>query len=666
MPEVPPFPRRSHSGVNAAVAIGMIACVAAVTHVVAAGSGPVSIDVTGRTLSFNGTTMVPAGLFGVHASDLDEDRARDWGVELVRVIDYEPDGRPARPGVHGDIPSNVTRVVDCLFDRYQPATLLMYRDWKERLQTLARAYASNAPPTGTDYVLEFWNEPYLNWAARPGINLDGFWFDAQDGDRSRPPRLRTTGEVFDGLAWDSNKLFAVRLDKKRVHYVATRYIDDFRKRGQYPAGKEWKPFEYREGFEFTYEGVLCRLQWVPWVNDLGQKKYYAGPFNESVYNRMLEVFGKELKAANPGLPLVAGWGCNMWSDDWLAWRTLYQPTIDKNHGWIDGIHEHHYGTDVRQLATSYEVAYAYALTRFGKSLKFYNTEAGGMLDPEKPEGPKTSHAGTPLEKKIGAFTFMVRDIIHLLNMCPDKAVTRAAHGASWEPGTVLAFQFLKDLRGRLLQVRSSTPMVSAVASLQDTRMCVVLFNDAPGSRTIRVSISAPGDTTLVQAHQVTPVRTADSLSLTSSPVNVQGATTLEQTLEMPRRSAVKWMLALDHAPTNAAPVSILQYPAPQILVNAGPTNPAQFVVTIPPAELARADKAWMRLNHYGLGAPHTGVLNGRQIPATPDTSWWHVQELDPAWLSATNPVSFSASGSGNPTFTIHTLSILLESDPRMK
>jgi len=121
------------------------------------------VTVTGADLSVNGVDTVPVGLFGVHATPLSAAQAADWGIEAVRRISHLP---PAGPTSNG-----VPFTLDCFFDRYQPAVCLTRPDWREWLTEAGRRYAAAADPRVC--AVEFWNEPYLNWACKPGVNYDG-------------------------------------------------------------------------------------------------------------------------------------------------------------------------------------------------------------------------------------------------------------------------------------------------------------------------------------------------------------------------------------------------------------------------------------------------------------------------------------------------------------
>jgi len=60
--------------------------------------------------------------------------------------------------------------IDCYGERKQKADFLARSDWREHLAAWGRAFAENARKSGCMAVLEFWNEPYLNWAEKSWVH----------------------------------------------------------------------------------------------------------------------------------------------------------------------------------------------------------------------------------------------------------------------------------------------------------------------------------------------------------------------------------------------------------------------------------------------------------------------------------------------------------------
>lgn len=462
------------------------------------------VELTGWALSVQETTEIPRDLFGVHATRLSVDQAEEWGIESVRVIHVNPKPEPSLPYLPGAAPGTgrIHSVIDCFWDRYQPALQLSSpQTWREELARLARGYGERSARTGHRHVVEFWNEPYLNWATRPAVNYHEAFYEKEGRVEGGPMTIRGMKEPVAGLAWDRPR-FVVLHPKGGVDYVRTSRI---------PAeGQEGETVKLlnmpgsvtlREGAEVDIRGpVRLRRDWFG--KDTGQKHYWSGPVNSRFYDEMLSVFGPELKKADPNVVLLAGWGFNMFNKDWDPWETLYRPSIDRNHAWIDGLHEHHYGGDTRAVAASYEVAYAYAWGRYGKRLVFYNTEAGGSWDPEQPGGPSPVLKGDGWERARGALTYLVRDIVYMAAKVPDKAKARAAHEAEQSGGEELGFRLLKPLRGRLLESVSHRNGIWSVAAAEGNRVTLVVFNDGGRAVEVPLRLVAPQGTAWTSARML--------------------------------------------------------------------------------------------------------------------------------------------------------------------
>ena len=383
-----------------------------------------TVHVTGRARGVNGVSEVPAGLFGVHATKLTPELVKQWGVESLRVIHHGPTGKPMVAG-EGNAPAGIGMLVECFWDRYQPALLLTDRNWKQRLETLAKTYAQNARATGKTHHVEFWNEPFLNWAVRPGVNYDPAHYEANDKQVGKPMTVRGWDKPLEYLVW-SKELRLVEPASGKVPYL---------RNGDPPLPPKIRSGELKVGGMYNFRGKEYRLDEVWWGKDPSQPSWYSGKQNSQFYRWMLVPFAKALKEVNSDVQLVAGWGFGIHTDGWKAWEVLFKPTIDdcaveiggRKQLLLDGIGEHHYGGDTRGVAGSYEVAYAYALGAYGKKLKFYNTEAGGMLDPQRPDTGKSVFSGGGPEEWRGMFSYFVRDLTHMIDVCPDKAIARAAH-----------------------------------------------------------------------------------------------------------------------------------------------------------------------------------------------------------------------------------------------
>ena len=114
--------------------------------------------VTGNYLDMNGVTSVPIGMFGVHATPLDPAKIADWGIEAVRVIEPAPSTQPAvaGEGSHANW-RGISEIVECFYDRYQPALVLTDPNYATHLQQLGQEYGESARKRGNaprDRILE--------------------------------------------------------------------------------------------------------------------------------------------------------------------------------------------------------------------------------------------------------------------------------------------------------------------------------------------------------------------------------------------------------------------------------------------------------------------------------------------------------------------------------
>ncbi len=605
------------------------------------------VTLSGDLLEINGAREIPRGLFGVHAMPLTPAEASEHGIESVRLIHQNPRPAPTRiGGPDTRAPAGLSTLVDCWFDRYQPALPLSDpHGWAERLRSLGRAYAkAAAADPSAPANLEFWNEPYLNWATKPAVNYSPALFLTENIRPGDPMVLRATGQPVPGLVWDRQIFFVQRPDRT-LDYVLSSYLPRDAEPGQevqlgYGAGRA----VLEDGGTVRLRGREHRVVRLWSGRDPEQKFYWSGPVNVRLYNEMMAVLGPAVKETNPAVQLAAGWGFNFFNENWESWHRLIKPTIDANHRWIDALHEHHYGGDTRRVAASYEVAYAYSLGNYGRRLSFWNTEAGGYLDPQQPGHARPGAPPDPRARAISSATYLLRDIAYLLDRMPDKALHRAAHEPQHNGGDLPALRHLRPLRGRLLAVENSTPGLFASAALEGTRLTLLLFNDRNSALEAPLDLAAPAGTafTGLVEHRLALHEEAPFLRPVESSASATGPSHRASISLAPKSSAVL-VFSLDTEPASPALLRLHQHVSPEVLLPFS-ADALETRITLPAEALRAATGARLRLVIEQLGPRFSVRVNGRELtPARgPDSPVWDIP-VPAEWLQEDNILHVSAS-----------------------
>lgn len=561
----------------------------------ASASAANALRVTGRDLVVNGVADVPAALFSMHhGPEATPGLVDDWGLGGVRFIRLTTN-ELARP-------SAAPFVLDCLFDRYQPAVLLHDPLWEENLCAFARRYAASAAefPAGSRAV-EFWNEPYLNWASKPAVNYDGLYYNLAEAAPGAPVRPAAGGDPIPGLVWDAPKTVAYATNPQFPDYVATRFM---------PAGT-------KAGEEFLWRGEIRHTVSRSWVHDVAQPSWWSGPVNLRYYLAMAEPFAKALKDASPDVPFIAGWGFHLFEGDWKSWDVLHRPTLDALHPWLDGYNEHHYAVDPRRVAMSYEVGYAYMLGAWGRRIGFWNTEAGGVQDPERPDSmhplPGDGGASSRARESTGALQYFLRDVLTMLRTVPDKAKMRCAHEPQSTPGVPAGFRLLKPIRGRLCEVVSPEADIFAVAAREGNRLAVAVFNGTRSDVRRPLVVDAPRGTRLVslERRRLEPIDQVGGFGLRRTDESASGNRWAgEVRLESYEAEVLVFQLEGEGTPDC---IRRTQYAGRDIFVPVSGESPATFRIDLPADALAGATSAAVRWVFSRGSAAVSASCNG--IPA---------------------------------------------------
>ncbi|MFP4104611.1 MAG: hypothetical protein ACLFVU_00845 [Phycisphaerae bacterium] len=615
---------------------------------------PVSVEVTGKTISVNGYSQVPKGLFGVHWTDLDPKMIDQWGLDCARQMHGGPHGSPTDPDKRDDW-KGLSVVIDCLGDRYHPALLLTKKDWKQHFEKLGTDFANQAK--GMDHVViaEFWNEPFLNWSYKPGVNYDPKFYETEGRAEGKPMTIKGWDEPLEHLVWGK----AVRSVHMNGHtdlqaYLAYNYIGRF-----HPAG-----------YEYEFRGRKFKNVETWWGRDPTQVSYWSGKQNAQFYTWMLQPFAKACKTTNPDVHVVAGWGFGIYTGDWKAWEMLIKPTIDSSWKHLDGIYEHHYHSDPRRVAASYEVVTAYGKTKYDRWLRGYNTECGGKADTQLPGSEtvgkaKGGETDDQLRSAVGAYTYGMRDITYMIHSVPDKAVTRTTHGAN-KPGWGLGgdefvFRMFKPLRGQLVKAESVDADVWPVASIHGGKLVVIVFNDHQSAKPVKMSVKAPKGTTFRSGHRswVEVDNKARKLRIKTGKISVDEEC-CDGTVQIPGRSAVRFVFELDGTPAKGPQIQRKQFFSDSILMKVNPDEIRSVRIPVElPEDRSKVKRAVLRIGADGAGAFARLGDEGKFIPLGTGVGFAEIP-LDPKQLKKDNRVWIQAGQEKADGFRMLTAGIVLD------
>ena len=198
------------------------------------------------------------------------------------------------------------------------------------------------------------------------------------------------------------------------------------------------------------------------------------------------------KAENPHVQIGGMSSPSFNGDHYSVFWDYIRHFIDACPDKIDFLSEHHYGGNPAAYAAAYEVVTAYCDTRHGRRIPIVNTETNDLVDTPTFGDEGLPAPWSPHADDLIRFRYNVRDIITLIDQCPDKARARAMH-ALWngkfkKKGEEHAFEILNDVAGAILDCRSSHADVPAVACTSDDRVVVLVLNDAPQPRNVRLDL----------------------------------------------------------------------------------------------------------------------------------------------------------------------------------
>jgi hypothetical protein len=487
---------------------------------------PARVQVTGHLLEFNGTDTLPSGLFGgFHLGQGRHERFRLAANRTIHHTGLEGEARLGTP--HTPIHINTVG------DRVRPSPRLSNADWEPLSEALGRDMGRTAREAGIPLFIEYWNEPYLNWANYNRANFIPRHYDLSRAEEGGPVHIRHDGRIAPHLIWTRDRRNYRPFMVSGAVHNQFRHLDHWR-RGRRADGRvlsssaqpyrsmehyyegTWEPASHpphdvADGETYEYNGQILTA-FTPWhIVDTTQFTFWSGKGMVKPYLDPMLAFARGLREENPEATLIIGWGNRPGEDHWDAFRMLYQPVIDAAIDYIDAYNDHDYGGHPANMNAQYEVVTAYGVTRHNKWLYAYNTEAGSNSDPQVFAESATHSAD------LDKFQWVTRKMMHALATVPDKARvflhfgdgrhTGGSNSPWWsDTGEGRTMELLINLRGRLLHTRSTHPDLYVVAAIDGTdpfaprpdflpdrkEFVVAVFNDRQDAREVQLDLRAPG------------------------------------------------------------------------------------------------------------------------------------------------------------------------------
>jgi hypothetical protein len=593
----------------------------------------IEIKVSGIPISVNGQDSVPVGLFGVHSTTLTPQLVSDWGIEMVRGIEAGPSGSPSFPGKNSVFQAGIKMTIDCYYDRYQPALYLTNRNgWKTQLENLATTYATNSLTMSHKPIMEFWNEPFLNWASKPGANYDNRWYDTSDAVQGGPVRRPGFSEPEKFLTWNRTKWF-VQLSPA-VNDPVNFYVQ---------LGNNWTALNNLSvGQELQIGSRRFKAVQTWLAKDTHQLSYYSSLANAEIYVKMFKAYATKIKSINPNLRVLAGWGMSFSNDNWQPWRTIYKTTVDSCHQLMDGIHEHHYGGDTRFMTGAYEVINAYTNQKYRKKMPIFNTETGGFTDPQIPGGTSPGRPSDPLLRDRGAFQFTFRELVFNLSRSPDKLQSRAAHEAHFNQGDGMAFSLLRDFRGKLISSTSSSDNAWVATALNGNQLLVAIYNDQNTAQNLDLKINAPAGYTFTGGQK----RWVEDSSAGNTIVGryqdfVANGTVWEQTINLALKSGTVLRFDLT-GNLQASVMEVSQHFADTILAKVPSSGNLVSQIKVPGNQLVGVQYARLKLYIRNLTAGSIS-FNGSSYQI-PTNAFFAYIPVEVSAISENNSLVFNSNG----------------------
>ncbi|TVR13275.1 MAG: hypothetical protein EA401_07075 [Planctomycetota bacterium] len=652
------------------------------------------VRVFSQALRVEDTNAVSPGVFG--SFNLPAGHVARYRLGSSRRIEHTGLRADYAPPQEGE-----AFVLHTLGDRVRPSPRLTHPDWRQQSAAAGRDLAQQAQEHGQHVVLEYWNEPYLNWANRNRANYIPHLYDLDAAQEGAIAHIAHDGEPVPHLRWSKT------YTKPAWNWCSPR---DWR-RGRDAHGKlhspvhappykgmdavyggAWKPSQHPpedcpDGATYTIQGdkgELALTAVTPWhLYDDSQFTHWSGSAMVPLYVQPALACAQACKDVDPLATVIIGWGNRPSEDHWAAWELLYRPTIDALIHVADGVCDHDYGGAPDKMAAVYELVDCYAMTRHGKHLSGWNSECAAATDPQAvPQAAEHDTGGADRRKCRWA----MHKVIHLLAMVPDKARNCAhfGYGGSWwsDSGEGVAFDCMRALRGRMLLSQSDDDGILTVATVDGTDprcprpddlgpgqdLVVAVLNRSSLPRQVQVHADAPEGCQLISGQHLACHEQNDGrMQLVVSGVAVEPhKATYAMSLEAGEVQLLRFPLQGRFAGRTG--IQRRQYYAAEILTAVDAQQAYVSSVQLPITQAGKAVAARLRLavEHLAHGAGEAWIGQQRiALPGRPDgenAARLLDVAIDPQWLSAETELRIQLSDPQCPGFRVVCASILLDSE----
>ncbi len=692
-------------------------------------AAPITVKVTGELLDVNGTTTVPPGVFGsfnLKSIPTGEPPFMMIKGERLPIVDrkityqgkeYPLDKRnrvrikvpgekkarrftatvPSTPRaelfrsgstrkIHFHLTHNpelgsdtIPLRINSFGDRTQPPVRVADPNWKQTMATMASNVATVAERGSGPVIVEFWNEPYLNWANDNRKAFNPGHYDTSKAAEGGPVHIRHDGQEVPHLKWTRNRA-ALPWDWTRKGNQEFRRgrtengqvtMGSWARKYQTPrhvwyqqVADQNPPDSVKDGDTYTAKNGKTYTAFTPWtIYDETQFTFWSGKGMGKLYDEPLVEFARAAKEkAGEDVIIIAGWGNRPSEDHWAGFHQLYKPTIDASWKYIDGINDHDYGGSPLRMPANYEVVNAYSKTVYGKPLTFWNTEAASNMDPQAHGGAEQRSADAM------KFQWVSRKIAQSLDTMPDK-IRNISHfgigGGFWsDGGEGVAFDMMRELRGRLVYVESPREDVYVVAAIDGTDplaprgklgdqqvMTVLVLNDSLDAETMNLNIEAPTGATFAKTGRLRVARynwNTGKPEIDEQTLKTDGQQA-EVRLVAESRGPVVVNIPLETPIDPAAPAEVRheQFLHTAVLEEVHAENPAQATIAIPSAGAVKKARLRLVVERLAEGEGQV-VINGTTLalpgrPTAEGTPLILEMPIDPSLLKDKNEVIFQVT-----------------------